>query len=110
MCLVSTPKIKDDGVASSKKDLPILRNPLLDGMIGSIRSLQMGRGALRIDRIRDPITGVTSAAPGGTMVSAPGAGAAYAGSPLPAYTGPLGIGGGGGSSGGRSGMSLVSSL
>ena len=73
MCLVKTPKIKNDGSTSgsSDKPLPILRNPLLDGISGSIRSLQLGRAALRIDRVTDSVTGVSS---GGSSVSGSGGG------------------------------------
>lgn len=81
MCLVKTPKIKDDG--TKNKPLPILRNPLLDGLVGSIQSIRMGRGALRIDRITDPAVGV-----GGGSSSGGGSG-----------------GGGGGAFGGGSGVS-----
>ncbi|UUY00979.1 hypothetical protein [Sphingomonas sp. J315] len=48
MCVVKTPKIQTP--TDSNKPLPVLRNPLLDGLDQSIRSTRMGRSSLRIDR------------------------------------------------------------
>ena len=46
VCVVKTPKIQ----TPTEKPLPVLRNPLLDGLDQSIRSARMGRSSLRIDR------------------------------------------------------------
>lgn len=93
MCVVKTPKIKDDG--SSKKPLPILRNPFLDGLAGSIQSIRLGRSSLRIDRIFDGATGGGGSSGGGGGSS--GGFSSTPGSLSGGYTG-----GGGSSSGTRS--------
>lgn len=51
MCLVKTPKIKAPTSTSGQdKPLPILRNPLLDGIDPTTNALRIGRTNLRIDR------------------------------------------------------------
>jgi hypothetical protein len=48
MCVAKTPHI-DSSDPKGQKDPPILRNPILDGMLGNIAALRGGRNALRID-------------------------------------------------------------
>lgn len=79
MCAVKKPKIKDE----KPKELPILRNPLLDGMLGNIAALRNGRNAFRIN-LANPL-----AIPVG---GGPTIGGGFGG----------GFGGGGGSGGGSS--------
>ena len=50
MCVVKTPKIQSTTAEDTSKPLQVLRNPLLDGIEGSIKSLRVGRNSLRIDR------------------------------------------------------------
>ena len=51
MCLVKTPKIaKPTPAQGQDKPLPILRNPLLDGIDPTTNALRIGRSNLRIDR------------------------------------------------------------
>lgn len=73
MCAVKKPKIDSE----DPKDLPVLRNPLLDGMLGNIAALRNGRNAFRINLI-NPLA-------------------------IPVGGGPGGVGGGGGGGGGTSG-------
>lgn len=63
MCVVKKPKIT---AADQEKDksLPILRNPILDGMLGNIASLRNGTSAFRIDLI-NPLTIPRGGAGGG---------------------------------------------
>lgn len=52
MCLVKTPKIANptSSGGTADKPLPILRNPLLDGINPTTNALRIGRTNLRIDR------------------------------------------------------------
>lgn len=77
MCVAKKPTVKTDG--SENKDPAILRNPILDGMLGNISALRDGRNALRINLLNPLAIPVGGAAGGG------------------------GMGGGGSSSGGSSG-------
>ena len=90
MCAVKTPKIKQPK-DSEQKPLPVIRNPLLDGILGNIASLRNGRNSLRINLLNPlaiPVGGGVGGGGGGTS------------------GGGLGSGGGGGSlSGGTSGTS-----
>lgn len=81
MCVVKKPSIPPPSQADQQKPLPILRNPILDGMLGNIASLRSGTSAFRID-LANPLT--IGAGPGGFGGSGSG-------------------GGSGGSSGGSSG-------
>lgn len=71
MCLVKTPKIKQDPDAN--KPLPILRNALLDGIDPSTRSLRIGRQSLRIDRngLGNPAPASGSSAPTAATAATP---------------------------------------
>lgn len=60
MCLVKTPKIKTTAETSADKPVPILTNPILDGLNPSIQSLRIGRSSLKID---PAATGSSLAAP-----------------------------------------------
>lgn len=86
MCVVKKPKIKTDP-AQEQKDPPVIRNPILDGMLGNIAALRGGRNALRIDLLNP----LNIPAGGGTGVGPGGGG------------GSSGGGGSGGSSGGSNG-------
>lgn len=77
MCLVKTPKIKNPTSSETDKPLPILRNPLLDGIDPSTKALRVGRQSLRIDR--NPASGPTAA-----TTPSPSAGARFAPAGLPA--------------------------
>lgn len=50
MCVVKAPKIANTGTVDKDKPLPVLRNPLLDSIDGTVSSIRVGRNALRIDR------------------------------------------------------------
>ena len=54
MCVVKTPKIKAPTQPGSDKPLPILTNPILDGIDPTTNSLRVGRRSLRIDRTVPP--------------------------------------------------------
>lgn len=86
MCMVKKPKVKEP----KEKDPAIIRNPLLDGLLGNIAAIRNGRNMFRIDLL-NPLT-----IPGG-----PGAGGGGGGG----FGGGSGGGGGGGSSGGGGGGS-----
>lgn len=50
MCIVKTPKIKNPTpTGEADKPLPVLRNPLLDGINPTTNALRIGRDNLRID-------------------------------------------------------------
>lgn len=90
MCIVKTPKIPDPATnGATDKPLPILRNPILDGMLGNIAALRAGTSGFRIDLL-NPLT-----IPGGPRGGGFGGGNGYGG----------GSGGGGSSGGGSSGGS-----
>lgn len=48
MCVVKTPKIQNP-TSQQDKPLPILRNPLLDGINPTTNALRIGRNNLRLD-------------------------------------------------------------
>lgn len=51
MCLVKTPKVANPtSTTAPDKPLPILRNPLLDGIDPTTNALRIGRSNLRIDK------------------------------------------------------------
>lgn len=51
MCVVKTPKIKaPDTAATREKPLPVITNPILDGIDPTTNSLRVGRSSLRIRR------------------------------------------------------------
>lgn len=62
MCLVKTPKIKAPTPTNGQdKPLPILTNPILDGIDPLTNSLRVGRSSLRIDRTNyNPLEGATA--------------------------------------------------
>lgn len=93
MCLVKTPKIKDTGATDPNKPLPVLRNPILDGIDPSIQSLRIGRSSLRIDRVF----------PGDAPPPPMGGGTPAPSNTPPPSTGTPYIGGGGSGGPGRSG-------
>ena len=82
MCLISKPKTVT-AAASSSTDVPVLRNPYLDGIDPIIRARSTGVRSLRIDRpgagLRNPALPTqspltiqpASAADGGTQVVKP---------------------------------------
>lgn len=102
MCIVKTPKIPDPATnGAADKPLPILRNPILDGLLGNIAATRAGTSAFRIDLL-NPLK-----IPGGGNRGGSGSGSGG---------GPGGVGGvggsgssGGGSSGGSSGGGTSSS-
>ena len=80
MCAVKTPKIKQSE-AEKNKPLPVIRNPLLDGILGNIASLRNGRNSLRINLLNPlaiPVGGGVGGggggATGGGMTSGSGNG------------------------------------
>lgn len=75
MCLVSSPKIPKGSKAEKPKDPAIIRNRYLDGIDPALKSLRLGRSALRIER-----TGVAGARPAPPPVVAPAT--------LPSVSGP----------------------
>lgn len=87
MCIVKKPKIHTDP-ADEQKDPPVLRNPILDGMLGNIAALRGGRNSLRINLL-NPLAIPVGGGSGGAMGA--GGGSSGGGS---SYTG-------GGSSGGN---------
>jgi hypothetical protein len=48
MCVAKKPHI-DESNSTKDRNPPILRNPILDGLLGNIAALRGGRNALRID-------------------------------------------------------------
>lgn len=50
MCVVKTPKVQNPTNPATDKPLPILRNPLLDGVNPMTNGLTIGRNNLRLDR------------------------------------------------------------
>lgn len=50
MCLVKTPKIQNSDAGQEQKPLPVLTNPILDGIDPSTKALRVGRSSLRIRR------------------------------------------------------------
>lgn len=69
MCLVSTPKATK--VDKDEKNVPILRNPFLDGMSATIKAGQSGTRSLRIDRAAPGTTSAPLQASPGTSLIAP---------------------------------------
>lgn len=68
MCVVKTPKIKNPtSTTEPDKPLPILRNPLLDGIDPTTNALRIGRSRLRIDR-----AGTAATAPSGLRIGVSG--------------------------------------
>lgn len=49
MCVVKTPKIKNP-TPENDKPLPVLTNPILDGIDPSTKSLRIGRSSLRLPK------------------------------------------------------------
>lgn len=70
MCAVKKPSIPKP---EEEKDLPILRNPILDGLLGNIAALRNGRNAFRIDLL-NPLTIPVGGGPGGGGVGGGGSG------------------------------------
>jgi hypothetical protein len=87
VCVVKTPKIKNTGTTDQSKPLPILRNPILDGMgiEPSIQSLRIGRGGLV-----NPLAAPGSGGGGGSGGSSSGGGAQNSGA-YPTYSPSVGI-------------------
>lgn len=73
MCLVKTPKIPKAQETASDKPLPILRNPLLDGLLGNIASNRAGTNPFRIDLI-NPLNIPTGGGAGASGYAGGGAG------------------------------------
>lgn len=112
MCLVKKPKIKTS--ADDQKDPPVLRNPILDGMLGNIAAIRGGRNALRIDLANPlaiPAGGGTGTGVGGGGGGAPSSGGTSSGSSSGGSGGSTGgssYSGGGGGGGFSSGRTLSS--
>lgn len=70
MCLVSKPSIPAPSAAEQAKPLPIIRNPILDGLVGNIAALRAGTNAFRID-LANPLTIPTSRVTPSTPATAP---------------------------------------
>jgi hypothetical protein len=87
LCAVKKPKISKTE-QEKDKELPVLRNPFLDGMLGDIAALRSGTSAFRIDLL-NPLTIPVGGGIGGV---GPGAGGGS--------TGGASSGGGGSTSGG----------
>jgi hypothetical protein len=97
VCAVKKPKVKSE----KPKELPILRNPILDGMLGNIAAIRNGRNAFRINLINPltiPVGGGPSGNIGGGSGSTPGG-----------TSGGTSGGSSGGTSGGTSGGSFSGS-
>jgi hypothetical protein len=88
VCVVDTPEIPQPTPQEQNKPLPIIRNPILDGLLGNIAATRAGTSAFRIDLV-NPLT----------IPSGPGPGAGGGGG---GGSGGGGSGGGGGTSGGSS--------
>jgi hypothetical protein len=89
VCVVKTPKIQTQAQTDQQanKPLPILRNPLLDGLLGNIAALRSGTSAFRIDLL-NPLT-----IPGGAVGGSAGGGSSASsssGSSSSSSSGPSG--------------------
>jgi hypothetical protein len=76
MCVAKKPKIPKPS-AEDEKDPAVIRNPILDGMLGNIAALRGGRNALRIDLLNPlaiPVGGGSGGAVGGGGSGAAGGG------------------------------------
>lgn len=83
MCAVKKPSIPKNS-AEDDKDLPILRNPILDGMLGNIAAQRNGRNGFRIDLLNPlaiPIGGAGSIGGGGSDFSGSGGSTGSSSSP-----------------------------
>lgn len=107
MCVASKPQIPQD--PNTNKPPPILRNPILDGMLGNIAALRNGRNALRINLL-NPLAipvggGVGGGGVGGGGSTSTGGGTSSGGTTSTSSgttsSGGGGGGGGGGTDGGR---------
>lgn len=61
MCLVKTPTTTN--TAAQQKDLPVLRNPQLDGINPILKAAANGASSLRVDRTPDVQTPVATSGP-----------------------------------------------
>lgn len=68
MCVVSKPKIPAPDPNSQQKPPPIIRNPILDGLLGNIAATRAGTSAFRIDLV-NPLTIPTGGGLGGGAAS-----------------------------------------
>ena len=90
MCIVKTPKIAaPSATAAADKELPVLRNPYLDGIDPLIRARQSGVSSLRIDRGSPSATSGRITRPASDPTTAP-VPTASLNRTLPAYSGPAG--------------------
>lgn len=71
MCVVKTPKIPKPDPSAASKPPPIIRNPILDGLLGNIAATRAGTSAFRIDLI-NPLTIPTGGGLGGGAASGGG--------------------------------------
>lgn len=97
MCLVKKPSIQQSDPTAQNKPLPIIRNPILDGLLGNIASTRAGTSAFRIDLV-NPLT-----IPAGGAGAGLGGGGASGGSGAGGGSSGSSGGGGGGRSGGSDG-------
>lgn len=72
MCVAKKPSVGTD--PTSQKDPPILRNSILDGMLGNIAALRGGRNALRIDLLNPLAIPVGGGIGGGSGIGGGGSG------------------------------------
>ena len=60
MCIVKTPKVQATDAQNKTPEPTVIRNPYLDGVDPTTKSLRMGRSGLRIERAG---SGATAAPP-----------------------------------------------
>jgi len=90
MCLVKKPTVPTSATADAQKDPAVIRNPILDGLLGDVSALRNGRNSLRID-LANPLA-IPAPGPGGGSASpassgGSGGGSPYAGSAIPGTSG-----------------------
>lgn len=71
MCVVKTPKIPTPSASQQDKPPPIIRNPILDGLLGNIAAVRQGTSAFRINLV-NPLTIPTGGGLGGGGASGGG--------------------------------------
>jgi uncharacterized membrane protein YgcG len=97
LCVASKPKIPAPSAAEQDKPLPVLRNPILDGLLGNIAATRAGTSAFRIDLV-NPLT-IPPASSGGS--SGNSSGTSSGGSSTATSSSGTSSGGGGGGGGSR---------
>lgn len=102
MCVAKKPKIPSS--ASQEKPLPIIRNPLLDGLLGDIAATRTGTSGFRINLLNPLTLPVGGGGIGGGGAGSVSGGSAGGGGGSSAPSGGGGGGSGGGFSGGGGGL------